>query len=68
MSEDYLEMCSRLYSFHTRRPIVCGITPLDFDHVKQLGSSLGNIAWHKAGIFKAREHCFKIVSAMCITV
>ena len=34
------------------KPIVTAITPLGLDHVKQLGSSIASIAWHKAGIFK----------------
>ena len=54
--------------YYTRRPVVCGVTTLDFDHVKQLGSSLGDIAWHKAGIFKARVHSINIVIAMCLTM
>jgi folylpolyglutamate synthase len=29
------------------------ITSLGLDHVKQLGPSIENIAWHKAGIFKS---------------
>ncbi|OAL52642.1 putative folylpolyglutamate synthetase [Pyrenochaeta sp. DS3sAY3a] len=33
-------------------PIVTVITPLGMDHVKQLGPTIENIAWHKAGIFK----------------
>ncbi len=28
------------------------ITNIDFDHVPQLGTTLGDIAWHKAGIIK----------------
>jgi folylpolyglutamate synthase len=28
------------------------VTSLGLDHVKQLGPSIENIAWHKAGIFK----------------
>ena len=35
------------------KPIVTAITTLGMDHVKQLGPSLENIAWHKAGIFKS---------------
>lgn len=35
-----------------QRPVVTAITTLGMDHVKQLGPSLENIAWHKAGIFK----------------
>ncbi|CAG9989304.1 unnamed protein product [Clonostachys byssicola] len=33
-------------------PVVTAITTLGMDHVKQLGPTLGNIAWHKAGIMK----------------
>ncbi|KAF8382641.1 hypothetical protein PRIPAC_71783 [Pristionchus pacificus] len=35
-----------------RSPVACGITTLDYDHVALLGSSLEEIAWNKAGIFK----------------
>ncbi|VDK47770.1 unnamed protein product [Anisakis simplex] len=35
-----------------RNPVVCGVTTLDFDHVSLLGSTLEEIAWQKAGIFK----------------
>ncbi len=34
------------------RPICVGITLLDFDHVKVLGNTIEEIAWHKAGIMK----------------
>lgn len=34
------------------RPIAVGITLLDYDHVKVLGNSIEEIAWHKAGIMK----------------
>ncbi len=34
------------------RPVVTAITTIGMDHVEQLGPSLENIAWHKAGIFK----------------
>ena len=34
------------------RPIAVGITLLDYDHVKVLGQSIEEIAWHKAGIMK----------------
>ncbi|KAL9615864.1 MAG: hypothetical protein Q9160_009198 [Pyrenula sp. 1 TL-2023] len=33
-------------------PVVTAITSLGMDHVNQLGPSIENIAWHKAGIFK----------------
>lgn len=46
---------------------MCGITALDFDHVKQLGHTLGEIAWHKAGIFKAcMPVVIKIISKICL--
>lgn len=34
------------------KPIVCGITTLDFDHTNILGNTLKSIAWSKAGIIK----------------
>lgn len=40
------------------RPIVTAITPIDEDHMHQLGPSLENVAWHKAGIFKAGAPAF----------
>ncbi|EOD43799.1 putative folylpolyglutamate synthase protein [Neofusicoccum parvum UCRNP2] len=33
-------------------PTVTGVTSLGIDHVAMLGSTLPEIAWHKAGIFK----------------
>lgn len=35
-----------------QKPIVTGITSLGIDHVGMLGSTLAEIAWHKAGIIK----------------
>lgn len=35
-----------------QHPIVCGVTTLDIDHTSLLGSTLLEIAWHKAGIMK----------------
>lgn len=34
------------------KPVVCGITALGLDHVNVLGSTIDQIAWHKAGIIK----------------
>lgn len=34
------------------KPVVTGITALGIDHVTVLGKTLGEIAWHKGGIFK----------------
>ena len=33
-------------------PIVCGITPIGFDHMNVLGNTLTEIAFEKSGIFK----------------
>ena len=33
-------------------PAISVITPISFDHERFLGSTLGSIAWHKAGIIK----------------
>ncbi|KAL8906531.1 MAG: hypothetical protein Q9207_001969 [Kuettlingeria erythrocarpa] len=35
-----------------QKPVVTGVTTIGMDHVEQLGPSIENIAWHKAGIFK----------------
>ncbi|KAK0403064.1 hypothetical protein QR680_016695 [Steinernema hermaphroditum] len=35
-----------------KNPVACGITTLDIDHTSLLGSTLPEIAWHKAGIMK----------------
>lgn len=37
-------------------PVATVITPLGMDHVKQLGPTIENIAWHKAGILKRGSH------------
>jgi len=42
----------RLDSTNVIKPKVVGITNLSFDHQKQLGSTIGEIAKEKAGIFK----------------
>lgn len=39
-------------------PVVTAVTSLGMDHVRQLGPSIENIAWHKAGIFKAGAEAF----------
>ncbi|CAI4221706.1 unnamed protein product [Auanema sp. JU1783] len=41
-----------------QNPVACGITTLDIDHTSILGSTLPEIAWHKAGICKAESPCF----------
>ncbi|KAE8383558.1 Mur ligase [Aspergillus bertholletiae] len=42
------------------QPAVTGITTLGIDHVNRLGSSVGEIAWHKAGIFKNQCPAFTV--------
>lgn len=49
----------RCHKYHTK-PIVTGITSLGLDHVVQLGPSIENIAWHKAGIFKPGAPAFSV--------
>lgn len=41
-----------------QKPIVTGITSIGLDHAAQLGPSIENIAWHKAGIFKPETPAF----------
>uniref|UniRef100_A0A0K0FCC4 Folylpolyglutamate synthase n=1 Tax=Strongyloides venezuelensis TaxID=75913 RepID=A0A0K0FCC4_STRVS len=43
-----------------RKPIVCGITSLDYDHTSLLGNTLKEIAWHKSGIMKESVPCITI--------
>lgn len=40
------------------RPTVTAVTSLGIDHVAMLGSTLPEIAWHKAGIFKKGSIAF----------
>ncbi|KKZ63275.1 folylpolyglutamate synthase [[Emmonsia] crescens] len=40
------------------KPVVTGITSLGMDHISQLGPTIEDIAWHKAGIFKAGTPAF----------
>ncbi|KAH3836660.1 folylpolyglutamate synthase, mitochondrial-like [Dreissena polymorpha] len=43
-----------------RNPVVCGVTSLALDHVDRLGTSIEQIAWHKAGIFKPGVPAFTV--------
>ncbi|XP_059159689.1 folylpolyglutamate synthase, mitochondrial-like isoform X2 [Physella acuta] len=36
-----------------RKPVVCGVASLGLDHTSVLGNTIEQIAWNKAGIFKA---------------
>ena len=41
-------------------PVATGIATIGMDHVLQLGPSIGNIAWHKSGIFKSGVPAFSV--------
>jgi len=41
-----------------QKPVVTGITTIGMDHVAQLGPSIENVAWHKAGIYKPGTPAF----------
>lgn len=43
----------RLDSTNVLMPAVCGVTSISMDHMHQLGTTLGQIAAEKAGVFKA---------------
>ncbi|XVF56229.1 hypothetical protein PTKIN_Ptkin06aG0102000 [Pterospermum kingtungense] len=43
-----------------KEPVVCGITSLGMDHLDILGNTLGQIALHKAGIFKPQIPAFTV--------
>ena len=40
------------------QPVATGITSIGLDHLAQLGPSIENVAWHKAGIFKPGAPAF----------
>lgn len=44
-----------------QKPVVTGISSLGMDHVAQLGPTVEDIAWHKAGIFKTGAPAFSVV-------
>lgn len=41
-----------------RKPVVCGISHLGLEHTRILGNTVGEIAYHKAGIFKPGVQAF----------
>ncbi|KAK4767431.1 hypothetical protein SAY86_015181 [Trapa natans] len=43
-----------------KSPVVCGVTSLGMDHMDVLGDTLGEIASHKAGIFKPEVPAFTV--------
>lgn len=49
------------------KPVATGITTIGLDHILQLGPTLQNIAWHKAGIFKAGSKAFSVVQDSSVT-
>ena len=45
----------RLDATNAVNPLVCGITPISYDHTQYLGNTLRQIAKEKAGIIKERQ-------------
>ncbi len=45
----------RLDATNVVYPLVCGITPISYDHTQYLGNTLKQIAGEKAGIIKSRQ-------------
>ena len=43
------------------KPVATGITEIGVDHIAQLGPTIENIAWHKAGIFKSGSPAFSVI-------
>ncbi|KAI9380152.1 hypothetical protein POPTR_016G041800v4 [Populus trichocarpa] len=43
------------------KPVVCGITSLGMDHTETLGNTIGQIASHKAGVFKHQIPAFTVL-------
>ncbi|KAJ1723225.1 Folylpolyglutamate synthetase [Coemansia erecta] len=43
-----------------RKPVVCGIASLGIDHQNALGTTIEQIAWHKAGIIKTGVPAFTV--------
>jgi len=48
--------CTNIFD-HTATNTVCGVTLIDYDHVRILGSTLEQIAWEKGGIFLQNKDC-----------
>lgn len=51
-----------------RAPIVTAITSIAMDHVKLLGPTIEDIAWHKAGIFKCGSQAFSTLQESAVTL
>lgn len=43
------------------QPTVAGVAKIGIDHVRQLGPSIEDIAWHKAGIFRNGSPSFSVL-------
>ncbi len=65
----------RLDATNTVNPLVCGITPISFDHMDKLGYTLTAIAREKAGIIKDKiftitapqeEEAIKVIEQVCL--
>ena len=48
-------MGGRLDATNVVNPVICGITPISYDHTDKLGNSLTEIATEKAGIIKIKK-------------
>jgi folylpolyglutamate synthase len=48
------------YTNIVRKPVVCGISSLGFDHTAILGDTIEEIAWQKAGILKIGAPAFTV--------
>jgi dihydrofolate synthase/folylpolyglutamate synthase len=61
-------MGGRLDATNVVKPIICGITPISYDHTNKLGNTLTEIATEKAGIIKSHMlqvtgHKLMVISA-----
>jgi folylpolyglutamate synthase len=50
-----------------QKPIATGITSIGMDHIAQLGPTIENVAWHKAGIFKVGTPAFSVPQDLAVT-
>ena len=50
-----------------KKPVVTAIASIAMDHVRLLGPTLEEIAWHKAGIFKREVQAFSTVQHPSVT-
>jgi folylpolyglutamate synthase len=50
-----------------RNPVVTAVTSIAMDHVKLLGPTVEDIAWHKAGIFKPGSLAFSALQLPAVT-